>query len=107
MIPRQHEATRYELRNGIALCSQHHKFDADMSPHQNAAGWILWLYENQRKLHDWYIETDEFKCLHPFDGIKNATYYIDVILRLKEYVDESDYTRIVGVNFAKWLKEEY
>ena len=40
LIPRQHEATRYNIRNGIALCASHHQFDKDVSPHQNAAGWL-------------------------------------------------------------------
>ncbi len=109
MIPRQWEATRYLLRNGIELCANCHVWDPDISPHQNAAGWILWLSEHQRDLHIWYtvtIATNEHTQFAANGGKKTPLYYCETILRLKEYVPEADYVRIVGVRFAKWLETE-
>lgn len=106
LIPRQHEQTRYDLRNGIALCATHHQFDPSISPHQNAAGWLLWLRDNHSSFHTWYlamIESDEYRR---FDGTKNPQHYIDVILRLREHVEGEDFKRIVGVKFSAWLDEQ-
>ena len=102
LIPRQKQATRYDLRNGIALCAMHHQFDADISPHQNAAGWLEWLADQCPFRHRWYTEYKR----KPFTGTTNAIYYCDVIRRLKQYVDEDDYTRIVGQKFGAWLEEQ-
>lgn len=106
VIPRQHEATRYSLRNGIALCARHHQFDPYISPHQNAAGWLLWLFEHESELHNWYTETNANNAHKSFTGTANAAYYCDVIRELKEHVPDKDYERIVGVRFAKWLEAE-
>lgn len=103
LIPRQHQATRYDLRNGIALCAPHHQFDPNISPHQNAAGWLLWLAEHQPELHQWYTEMTESGGQKKFNGTTNAVYYCDVIRGLKEYVDGDEYARIVGVRFADYL----
>jgi len=102
LIPRQNQATRYDLRNGIALCASHHQFDKDISPHQNAAGWMEWLVVHHPKLHGWYIGNN----WPQFDGTTNAVYYCEVIRSLKEYVEEDDYTQIVGQQFSQWLDTE-
>jgi len=101
MVPRQHYATRYLLENGIALCSTHHQFDPNISPHQNAAGWMAWMKEHHPFRAQWYLEN----CCPQFDGITNAAYYIEQIQRLREYVDPDDFVRIVGVRFAAYLDE--
>ena len=106
VIPRQHEATRYALRNGIALNTWHHKFDPDMSPHQNAVGWLKWLSEHYPELHQWYLETTESGEHKRFSGTKNTSYYIGVIRRLKQHVPAEDFERIVGIRFSRWLEEE-
>lgn len=103
IIPRQWYATRYELRNGIALCASHHQFDADISPHQNAAGWCQWLGYHHTDLHDWYTFTVMDGKHKQFEGTKNAQYYCDVIRSLREYVEEDDYVRIIGVRFNEYL----
>ena len=93
------------MRNGISLCSWCHTFDPDTAPHQNAAGWLLWLSEHYPELHLWYtttVATGEHKT---FDGTTNATYFCGVIRDLQEYVTEEDFERIVGVRFARWLDE--
>ena len=106
VIPRQHEATRYDLRNGIALSATYHQFDADISPHQNAAGWLAWLCENEPELHQWYIETTANGKHKTFDGKTNVAYFCDLIRGFREYVSEEDYERVVGVKFSRWLDSE-
>jgi len=97
LIPRQHEATRYELANGIALCSRHHQFDAEISPHQNAAGWLRWLESHHPNLHGWY--TADPRPL--FHGQKTPAYYVEVIQKLREEVDDSE--KILGKKFSEYL----
>lgn len=101
MIPRQHEATRYDLRNGIALCASHHQFDRDLSPHQNAAGWINWLQTHCPDRAEWLFEN----CQPKFYGTKNAAYYCGVICELRQYVEPDEFERVVGVRFGQYLEE--
>jgi len=103
LIPRQHEATRYELRNGICLCAHHHQFNAELSPHQNAAGWLLHLSVWHPELHRWYTETVQSGDHRRFKGTKTAEHYCDVIRGLKQYVEETDFERIVGIRFSNYL----
>ncbi len=97
LVPRQHESTRYLVRNGICLCVHCHQFDPDLSPHQNAAGWLAWLEVHHRAIYVWYIE---HRRSTPFDGLKNADYYIDTIESLMDFVSWEDFSRIVGKKFA-------
>ena len=106
IFPRQHQATRYVLRNGIALCALHHKLHPEMSPHGGTPdGWRDWLKKYQHELYFWYKETEDINGHKAFDGTTNADYYIETIKRLKEYVDEDAFVRIVGVKFSRWLEE--
>ena len=100
LVPRQHEATRYLLRNGIALCARCHQFDPDVSPHQNAAGWLSWLVINHKELYGWYRENERPE----FSGTKNPAYYCEQIKRLREYVPAEEFERICGVKFSRWLE---
>ena len=106
IVPRQHEALRYDLRNGIALCARHHKFDADISPHQNAAGWIKWLQDNYHIRHEWLIGVINDNSHKAFNGTKNSVYYIGVIQLMREWVSNEDFIRVVGVKFTKFMKGE-
>lgn len=106
IIPRHHELTRYKLRNGICLCSYCHIRDKNVAPHICAAGWLLWLSKSWPMLHKWYIETVECGKHRLFDGTKNAVYYCGVIQGLREYVEEDDFDRIVGIRFSTWLSSE-
>ncbi len=101
LIPRQHEATRYSLNNGIALCASHHQFDPDISPHQNAAGWMRWLREHYPEVAVWYEANVSVKP--QFLGTKNTAYYLAIIRYLRQYVSPDDFERIVGVRFTTWL----
>jgi hypothetical protein len=106
LIPRQHPKTRHDLQNGIALCANHHQFDADISPHQNAAGFVLWLQETYPGNAEWVFEMMDSGSHRNFEGTTNAFYYCDVIRDLKQYVDEQDYVRIVGKRFSAYLAAE-
>ena len=103
LIPRMNEATRYSLRNGIALCPSHHQFCPHLSPHQNAAGWMQWLAANQPLRHEWYVKTVTNGDHLKFTGTKNAPYYCERILSFREYVDPEKFQEIVGVTFGKYL----
>lgn len=104
LIPRQNEATRYSLLNGIALCTNHHKFDAKIAPHQNAAGWLQWLSKYHENQHRWYIET--VAARQEFQGTKTALYYCDVIRRLRQYVEPEEFERVCGIRFSQWLESQ-
>lgn len=101
MVPRQHEATRYDLNNGACLCPRCHKFDKNVAPHLNAAGFLCWLRDHHPHRYEWLLENRR----PTFTGTKNAPYYCSVIRRLKQYVDPSEYESVVGVKFAAWLEE--
>ena len=103
VIKRQHETHRYNIRNGIALCTTHHKYGRDVCAHGDPAEWMLWLEDNQPELHRWYVETTKNGEYKRFDGTTNAIYLCDTIRRLKQYVPD-DYVRIVGVKFSQWLE---
>ena len=105
LIPCQHEATRYCLRNGISLCRRCHQFCPLISPHMNAAGWLNWLEENHPLRHKWLMETVENRDHLSFSGIKNAPYYCGVILGFREYVEPDKFREIVGVKFSEYLFE--
>jgi len=101
LIPRQFQATRYDLRNGVLLCNRDHIWNHDLAPHQNAVGWIEWLEREHWDIMCWCM-----KNIRPqFTGKTTAQYYCGVIRGLKQYVEESDYERIVGIRFSRWLEE--
>ena len=102
LVPRQHEATRYDMANGIALCPNCHKFSKDYSPHQNAAGFIRWLEEHWECTAEWLDE----HCWPKFDGVKNVAHYLDVLRQLRQYVEPEEFERIVGVKLVRNLDEE-
>ena len=103
LVPRQHQATRYALENGVALCAGCHKFDKNISPHLNAAAWLEWLRDHWPIRHAWYIANPR----PTFDGVVTPAYYCGVILNLKQYVEEADFDRIVGVKFGRYLEDEF
>lgn len=105
LIPRQHQAMRYVLKNGMALCFTHHRKCPDVSPHQNADGWKLWLGSHYPEIDQWVRGIQESGDHHNFNGTTNAWYYIDVIGTLKEYVSDDDYVRIVGKKFSRYLED--
>lgn len=103
LIPRTHYTTRYDLRNGIALCAPHHKFDANISPHLNAAGWLHWLKNHHPLRHKWYTATVECGAHLTFNGVANSEFYISHILKLRQFVTDTEFTRVCGVRFTEYL----
>ena len=103
LIPRQHVAYRYDLLNGICLCSYHHQWCPDLSPHQNAAGWVAWLDMHHPSRATWYRWADIKK--HTEQVTANAAFFCGAIRELSQYVDEETYVGIVGIRFAEYLKE--
>ncbi len=99
LIPRQNQQTRYSLENGIALCSHHHQWNKELSPHQNAAGWIGWMRLHHPALHASYMANPAPR----FKGTVSALYYCDIILSLWGYVEEEDFVRICGKSFSQHL----
>jgi hypothetical protein len=97
---------RYDLRNGIALCASHHKFDPAVSPHANGKGFDVWLKEHHPLRWKWFDYQGNSKDYKQFDGIRNEQYYCDAIRSLKQYFDDETYTSIVGVRFSQWLEEQ-
>ena len=103
LVPRQHQGTRYDLKNGVALCAHCHQFSKDISPHQNAAGWLKWLHDNQPERHDWLLLN-----LRPeFTGTTNTIYYCDLICGFREYFEPDEFERLVGIRFNRYLMEDY
>jgi hypothetical protein len=105
LFSRSWPKVRYDLNNGIAMCATHHKFDPSVSPHANGKGFDCWLREHHRLRWQWYDLQGKTKVYQRFDGVRNAQYYCDAIRSLRDYVEEDDYTRIVGVKFSRWLEE--
>lgn len=101
LLSRRHQAVRYALRNGIALCATHHTLGAD-SAHENGPGFMFWLEAEHPNVVAWLRMVTETDCRR-FAGITNAAYYIEQICRLREYVEPEDFERIVGIRFAAYL----
>ena len=103
LVPREHEATRYDLMNGISLCYRHHQADKDLSPHMNAAGWMDWLKTHHPERAQWYHENRR----PTFEGTKNPQYYIDTLMRLRDYVEPFDFERVCCMEFTAYLLENH
>jgi len=106
LVPRQHYALRFDLRNGIALCHYHHTRDSQISPHQNAAGWMHWLSDNHPLRYEWYVDVVAEGRHRSFQGTKNAVYYMDIIQGFREYVEPEVFEKVVGVRFNAYLMEQ-
>jgi len=104
LLPRQHTATRYNLLNGICLCKRCHQFCPDFSPHQNAAGFSLWL-ATYPSAYAWVMVNILSGDHKKFDGRTDDAYYCGIILGLKQYVGNTKYLEIVGQKFAEILDE--
>lgn len=102
LIPRTNYATRYDIWNGIALCCSHHKFDARISPHLNAAGWLNWLSIWHPERHAWYVDTPN----PMFVGTKNDAFFLGAIRSLREYVDDAAFESIVGIKLSRELEPQ-
>jgi hypothetical protein len=43
IIPRENKQYKFDLDNGITLCTKHHKFSRIISAHNNPMAFFLWL----------------------------------------------------------------
>ena len=102
LVPCSFEATRYNLNNGIALCSHHHIFDDKLAPHKNAGAWLEWLQTNHPHRYGWWMEN-----LHPkFNGTTDIDYYCGVVRGFRAYFEPMEFEAIVGIRFNQWLETE-
>ena len=67
LIPKQVRAYRWELRNGIALCRKHHKFDRQLSAHGGTIGFFIWLREH--RADRWAWARDAYRALATPRGV--------------------------------------
>ena len=61
LIDRSQLLTRYEIKNGIALCPLHHQFCRDMSAHKSPVRFSYWLFNEypQRALFVVHVKLDK------------------------------------------------
>ena len=85
------------------MCAHCHQFSKDISPHQNAAGWLKWLKDNQPDRHDWL----SLNLRPEFTGTTNTIYYCDLICGFREYFEAEEFERLVGIRFNRYLLEDY
>ena len=73
IFTRGKQSTRWDLENGILLCSLHHKFDKNLSAHTAPRNFWLWL--EKEKGIDWVNKLEEKSNLitkHNFEEVKNC-----------------------------------
>jgi predicted restriction endonuclease len=49
IIPREIHQFRYNIDNGISLCSTHHKWSYEFSIHKNPFVFFIWLQSNRKE----------------------------------------------------------
>jgi len=58
IIPRSHHSYRYEIKNGIALCREHHR--GKQSAHNTPRWFMAWLTKNRPEQAAW-VEENRWK----------------------------------------------
>ena len=51
--------TRHTIKNGMILCTWHHQYCPDCSPHGGAIGFAVWLKEHDLELYEWALATKQ------------------------------------------------
>jgi len=64
LISRANKATRHDPRNGVKLCSKHHKFDNKLSAHGAPLAFAEWLQEHYPERWEWCCE-NKYKIEKP------------------------------------------
>jgi len=59
LIPRQNYLFRWDMRNIIPLCANHHKWSSEISIHQNPAAFFVWLKKNNPEKWQFLQENKE------------------------------------------------
>lgn len=56
ILPRELKDTKYNLNNGISLCSSHHRFNRPLSAHQNPMAFYVWMRDNKPIQLQWVLD---------------------------------------------------
>ena len=58
LIPWEVEKFRFDINNGISLCSSHHtRYSYKLSPHSDGAAlFFFWLFDNRQDIYNWIKE---------------------------------------------------
>lgn len=56
LITRSNKVTRHDIRNGIKLCSRHHKYCQKLSAHGAPFAFVEWMQENRPEQSQWVSE---------------------------------------------------
>lgn len=82
LITRSCLATRHDPRNGVILCSLHHKYSRTCSPHSGPLGFVDYIHKHYPELNSWYNQ-------HRFDkGKPNYLIVLDVLNGVDKFIDE-------------------
>jgi len=54
LIRRSKNLYHYDLNNGMCLCSYHHQFSRDCSPHAGGMGFAEWLMDKRPEVWQWW-----------------------------------------------------
>ena len=78
IITRRNKNTRWDVRNGCALCNDHHTIEND-SAHKNPTKFFNWMINNRTE--DWeYLNEKRKEAPHP--------YSIEQLLEIEDKLDE-------------------
>ncbi len=61
---------RFDLTNGVCLCSGHHTFDTSLCPHGTLPaieGFIKWLKHSRPGVYQWYLENKDDRRMVDID----------------------------------------
>lgn len=56
LVPRNMGSHRHIVKNGILLCSKHHRFSFELSAHKAPVAFFKWMVENKPDLWKWLLE---------------------------------------------------
>lgn len=83
IFSRNNKSVRWELINGICLCSGCHTFSSKFSAHQTPTEFTIWL-ENKR----WRVYLDQLQSLAHIPLKITQDYLEEKIKYLKRYIEE-------------------
>lgn len=92
-------AHRYTLRNGMALCASHHMGSYQCSPHNGPVGFGAWMARNHPSIVEWCENNKWAKTVESV----SQRWYLDHIIRLREYIDEREFDRICGSSLVAYI----
>lgn len=56
ILPRELKDTKYNINNGISLCPSHHRFNRQLSAHQNPMAFYLWMAKNKAEQLNYILQ---------------------------------------------------